>query len=149
MVALVVGGMGYGMYGYAGADHLGILDSPIVADRAQSACDQLSKDVRAVVDSGSGAVEIAARIRAQDAGISRLIASMNELGPDRLRGDHPAVYWVQDWQTLLDLREDYADDLVAGRHPTLVIPTVDAIPITHRMTDLSFCTMVDDLAKIS
>lgn len=137
------------MYGYANADHLAILDSSIVADRARSACDQLSKDVKAVAVSGGGAAQIAAQVRAQDGGIRRLIAAMNELGQERLQDDHPAAYWVQDWQTLLTLREGYADDLLTGRHPTLVIPTVDAIPITRRMTELSSCTVVDDLAKIS
>lgn len=134
---------GWAMFRYLNADHPWTLNSPMVADRARSACDQLSKDVRAVAGRGSSEAEVAARIRAQDEGIRRLIASMNDLGQDRLQADHPAEFWVQDWQTLLDLRETYADDLLAGRHPTLVIPTVDDIPITHRMTELSSYTGVE------
>jgi hypothetical protein len=125
-----------GMWEYANVDHLGILDSPDVVNRASQACATMAEQIAAIPQPlpGDATGEVGA-IRAQDQALGRLVTSMEALGQDRLSHDHPAQPWIADWQTLIRLRETYADDLAAGRHPTLVIPTIDGYPITHRMSD--------------
>ena len=124
-----------GLWRYANADHLGILDDPDVVNRASLACATMAQQIAAIPQQQPGDVtgEVGA-IRTQDQALSSLVASMQALGQDRLNHDHPAQLWIADWQTLIRVRETYADDLAAGHHPTLVIPIVDGYPITHRMS---------------
>ena len=137
--ALVVGFVAVsivGLWEYANADHLGILDIPDVVNRASQACATMAQQVAAIPQPLPGDVTGEVRtIRAQDQALGRLVTSMKALGQDRLSHDHPALPWIADWQTLIQLRETYADDLAAGHDPTLVIPTIDGFPITHRMSD--------------
>ena len=138
------GVVGLGMMG--SADHLGILDSPPVEEQARAACDRLNAEIRSTAPVGPSANERVQRIRDEDGAIVRLVSSMQSLGEETLADDDPAPYWVADWETLRSLRETYADDVAAGRPPSLVVPTKDDIPITVRMTELSSCTVVDGLA---
>lgn len=131
------------------ADHLGILDDPTVMDQAESACDRLDAEVGQLGVAGAGPADRVARIRAEDVAVGHLVASMRSLGDDRLEHDHPAVSWLQDWETLVALREHYADELAVGGSPVLVVPRVDDIPVTHRMTELSSCTVVEQLAAMA
>ncbi len=144
----VIVAFGVGLWAFASADHLGILDDPAVADTAAQAC----KDLRVYVaehplPADGSPAEIARAIRAQDRGIAALIASMTALGEKRLKGDHPAVYWVSDWRWLENLRELYAFELSTGQTPMASIPVVDGYPITHRMRTLVRCSVVNALAK--
>lgn len=125
-----VGAAAVGLWRYANADHLGILDDPPVTDRAAAACRTLQD---AVADVAPGPPSDT--IRAEDAAIDDLVASMEQLGDRRLHGDDPAEAWVADWRMLRDLRERYADELAAGHDAAFVLPTVDGIPITSRMRD--------------
>jgi hypothetical protein len=139
----------YALWGYANADHLGILDDPVVATAADNACHALQSDVEAnTVPKGASVAAIAGSIRAQDVGIERLIATMRSLGNDRLEGDHPAVNWLADWETLARAREAYADTLVAGDKPELALPKVDGIPISQRMSEAAECPAVLELAAL-
>ena len=124
-----------GLWRYANADHLGILDDPDVSNHAALACTTMAQQIAAIPQAPPGDVtgEVGV-IRAQDQALTSLVTSMQALGQDRLSHDDPALLWIADWQTLIHLRETYADDLAADRHPTLVIPIVDGYPITHRMS---------------
>lgn len=147
--ALVVGFAGWVMWAYMNADHLGVLDDPVVMKAADQACQRLRVEVDAASPpAGGGAAEIARSIPLQDTAIHGLVDQMTGLGQDRLAGDHPSLSWLDDWRTLMRLREDYARDLLAGRHPHLVLPRVDGIPITHRMTELADCDVVKELATL-
>ena len=84
-------------------------------------------------------------IRVQDQGIDALLASMTALGEERLRGDHPAIYWVSEWRWLENLRELYADELEAGEKPMVTIPVIGGYPITHRMRTPVACPVVKTL----
>ncbi len=147
--ALILGVPVYGLWAYANTDHLGILDDPVVTIAADKACAALQSDTAAnTVPKGASAAAIANSIRAQDVGIERLIATMRRLGDDRLEGDHPAVKWLADWETLARVRETYADTLVAGNKPQLVPPNVDGIPISRRMSEAAECPAVLELAAL-
>jgi hypothetical protein len=127
-----------GLWEYATVDHIGILDSVDVGDRAAQACAALEEQFTSIPPPTPGdAAGAMAMIRAQDHALTGLVTSMESLGQDRLNQDNPAQQWLADWRTLIGLREVYADGLAAGLHPALEIPTVDGYPITHRMTELS------------
>jgi hypothetical protein len=49
--------------------------------------------------------------------MGRLVTSMKSLGQDRLNHDHPAQPWVADWQTLIQLREAYANVALVAIEP--------------------------------
>jgi len=125
-----------GLWRYANADHLGILDNPPVADRAAQACATMAREVAAIPPAAPGdtAGQVTV-IRAQNQALEHVVTSMTDLGPELLSGDHPANQWIADWKTLIQLREDYADALAAGSEPTFEVPTVDGYPITHRMSE--------------
>lgn len=145
----MVGCAAWGMWAYLNVDHLGVLDDPVVMAAAGQACQKLRVEVDAASPpAGGGAAEMARSIRLQDRAIQGLVDQMTRLGQDRLAGDHPSLFWLDDWRTLLRLRESYARDLLAGRKPHLVLPRVDGIPITHRMTELADCDVVKELASL-
>lgn len=138
-----------GLRAMANADHLGILDDPVVTDAATTSCATLQADVATVrVPASASTTTRIAGIRAEDAAITRLVATMRALGTERLAGDEPAVSWLEDWATLARLREKYADDLAAGGTPALTIPTVDGIAISQRMADVATCPVVAELTRV-
>ena len=148
-VAVVLGLMLYGLRAYANADHLGVLDDPVVVTAADKACAVLQAEVKAgTVPKGASAPVVAGSIRAQDAGIERLIAAMRLLGTARLEGDHPANLWLADWETLARIRESYTDTLGAGDKPRFALPTVDGIPISQRMSEAVECPVVLALTAV-
>ena len=79
-----------GLWRYANADHLGILDDPDVVNRASLACATMAQQIAAIPQQQPGDVtgEVGA-IRTQDQALSSLVASMQALGQDRLNHDHP------------------------------------------------------------
>lgn len=147
--ALVVAFWALGMWSYANADHLGVLDDPVVVLAADGACRTLAAHVEAAtVPAGSPTHELVGALHAQDAAARGLISAMEELGHDRLAGDHPALNWIEDWRTLIELRETYAGDLSAGLHPHLTVPTVDGISISRRMSEVADCQVVLTMAHL-
>jgi len=60
----------------------------------------------------------------------------------------PLRYALDDWRTLIRLRESYARDLLAGKKPHLVLPRVDGIPIAQRMTELADRDVVKKLTTL-
>ncbi|GAB3057243.1 hypothetical protein GCM10027053_18650 [Intrasporangium mesophilum] len=149
----LVGGFGtatvLGMVAYINADHVGVLDDPVVVDAADRACSDLRTQVDAAsVPAGGSASDLAESIRTQDVAVQELVDVMSRLGHDRLAGDHPPLGWLDDWRTLIRLRETYARELLAGQNARLVVPRVDGVPITRRMTALADCDVVVELTKL-
>jgi hypothetical protein len=144
--AVLLGLFLYGFWAYANADHLGVLDDPVVITAADKACTVLQAEVQAsTAPKGSSATVIVGSIRAQDVDIERLIAAMRHLGKARLEGDHPALPWLADWETLVRIREAYADSLAVGDKPHIALPKVDGIPISQRMSEAVECPVVLEL----
>ena len=135
-------------YRFAGADHLGVLDNPDVIDAVNTACSRMEESVRASAPSAnSSATAVAAAMRSQDDAILAMIGDIRSIGTDRLDGDHPATFWLDDWEVLVDLRETHADALTRGERPALTIPITEGLPITTRMDDTADCSVAAELAK--
>lgn len=150
-VLLIAVGLGVAVGGfavYASADHLGVLNDPVVVEQARAACNRLNDEVLPAGPVGTDVGERVQRIREGDAAIGRLIDTMHhQLDEEQLVDDDPVVAWIDDWETLRALRETYADELSRGGSPQLVVPTVDDVSITVRMSELSTCTVTPQLAK--
>jgi hypothetical protein len=144
--------VGVGLARYGSADHLDVLDDPVVVEAADSACVRMAAAVReAAPPAGAPAGAVASAMRAQDAAVTAMVREVRAVGAGRLRGDRPAISWLADWETLVRLREAYADAVAAGGHPALVVPVVDGVPITDRMGDAgpASCDVVGDPFSVS
>lgn len=86
-------------------------------------------------------------MRDQNDAILAMIGDIRSIGTDKLDRDHPAKFWLADWEVLIDLREKYADALTRGERPVLTIPVTDGLPITTRMDDTADCSVAAELAK--
>jgi hypothetical protein len=128
---------GYSLWTFANSDHYGVLDDPKVTSVVETACTTMATSVEAVPVPPPGATpdEVAATLRAQNQALKTLTKTVRAVGKATLDGDHPAQRWLADWDTLTDLRERYATDLLAGKTASFVVPTVDGVPITRRMSD--------------
>ena len=128
---------GYGLWAYANADHLGILDNPEVTSIVGPACTAMAAAVKHVPTPPPGAppAQVAAAVRSQNQALTTLTKTVRALGDETLDGDHPAQAWLSDWDTLIRLRERYAADLLAGKPATFTLPTVDGVPVTDRISD--------------
>ncbi|MCE6998251.1 hypothetical protein LZG04_26135 [Saccharothrix sp. S26] len=127
--ALVLGVPGFP----ACADHdrPELIDDPVVADAAESACAAMAREVHAVVGDPVQA------IRARNDAVVTMIDAVRAVGEDRIADDRPAAEWLADWRALVDARARHADDLAAGRDPGWVVPAHDGRPITERMAAVS------------
>lgn len=132
-----------GMWVYMNHDRFELLDLPAVVDRSEAACARLSTDLENLgTDDASNQARPAAtraeRITAENAAVMGLVAEVRDLGPDALDDDRPAQAWLDDWETLVELRADYAEDLAASTAAVQAprIPTDDGVPITSRMADV-------------
>lgn len=129
--------VGYGLRIYANADHLGVYDDPAVIERVEAACAELNESVEAMgpAPATEDSRAVVQWMERQDDAMRALTADVRSLGQSRLEDDHPAIFWLEDWDTLLQLRQTYAADLVAGRSARLEIPRQDGVPFTERMRE--------------
>lgn len=136
LIAVFLALSAFGLWSYSTADHLGIFNSLDVIETVESACLTMESEVSAVPPLSADArpQDLAQTIQAQNEALERLTATVRSLGQERLDADHPAQYWLSDWDTLIRLRAEYAANVEAGKPATLVIPEVDGIPITNRMS---------------
>ncbi|WP_157180803.1 hypothetical protein [Actinopolymorpha alba] len=137
LAALVVVGALWlaGLWTYAGHDRIELIDDPRVAEPAERACARM---VAALPAPAAGSqLDLRARVmRQENAAVMEMVRAVRALGTERLEDDHPTLAWLDDWEALVRLREEYATNLAAGRPATLVLPTIDGYPITHRMNDV-------------
>jgi hypothetical protein len=112
---------------YASADHRGILDDPDVTDVAEPAFERMTDTVRAAQPPAGATPEVvAAGISAQNKAIAQMIARIRTVDEETLRGDHPAVGWLEDWETVVRLRDDYAAALLQGGIRPCTSPSPEA-----------------------
>ncbi|MGJ7440522.1 hypothetical protein [Aquipuribacter sp. MA13-6] len=138
MCALFMGGfivvMVWGWWVYANHDRIGWIDDPVVADAAEQACARLHADLDDVpVTDGAPDAQQAAEIQTQNDIVLEMGEDVRSLGERRLSRDIPSQAWLEDWEDLVESRETYADNLLAGGDPELLLPTVDDVPIIERM----------------
>lgn len=142
-IALVVGVGGVlGYSAYAQHDRPELIDDPVVAEAAETACAAMTRDVR------SAAADPVQAIRARNDAVITMVDAVEAVGADRLAGDRPANLWLADWRALVDARARYADDLAAGRTPAWAVPAVDGQPITERLATVGLdCAVPPEVAE--
>lgn len=122
-----------GLWAYANHDRLELLDSDIVSDRAQRACEQLRASLPTVTQDSS-ASPTPASVREETFHVRTLVSDVRSVGATALAKDLPAEDWLADWERLATLRDEYANELERdspARRPTM--PTVDGYALAHRM----------------
>lgn len=146
LVALIAVGLWIGLWVaflvvYANQDHLGYLNSVPVRNRVAEACRTLSADLAGQTSPAAASTTdpttAAEAIRSENRTVGVMTRSVEALGQDTLAGDDPALPWLADWDTVVQLREEYAANLLAGKPARLVLPTKDGIPISWRMGDVA------------
>ncbi|WP_433281399.1 hypothetical protein [Micromonospora sp. CA-244673] len=126
-----------GFWMYANHDRPELIDNPPVSEVAESACATMRATVVAKAVPPDAPVDAQARsIREQNAAVTVMVAQVRDLDRDLRSDDRPTDAWLADWETLLEARERYADELAAGRRPHFVVPTADGGPLTDRMNSV-------------
>lgn len=137
LTVIVLGWVGVsarGLWVYANHDRIELIDDPTVVRVVNAACVRMNEQVAAsAVPAGAPVDRAAAAIRAQDAAVEEMVASVRTLGTERLANDRPTQAWLADWSTLVAAREQYAAALASGGTPTWAVPVADGKPITRRM----------------
>lgn len=134
VVAVFVAVSIVGLVEYAGHDHVDLIDRPDVVDRVQGACDRMQSELAAHPAASPGTVgAVVAEVRAEDAAVTAMVADVRAMGADALDDDIPSRDWLADWETMVRLREDWADAAAAGTPHQLVVPRSEGHPITERM----------------
>lgn len=148
---LAVAGVGFvalsalGLWVYANHDRLELIDRRDVVVAVESACAELDREVGVLQtertkDAGRGHAE---RIEAENEAVRRMVARIRSLGREVLEDDRPALMWLDDWASLVEIRHDYAATLRAGDvTPRPAVPTEEGYSITGRMEDVGLeCTI--------
>ncbi|MFC0533094.1 hypothetical protein [Phytohabitans kaempferiae] len=134
-----------GLWVYASHDPPELIDSE-VADIADRACATMQAAVAARAAPPNAPIDAKVRsIGDQNAAVRTMVAQVRGLGDERLEDDLPSAAWLVDWETLVEVREQYAQDLSAGREPRFAVPMVDGVPITDRMNDVGLDCQVPPL----
>lgn len=113
-------------------DHL---DSEVLRELAAPACLALRTELDALPDLPSDATleQRRDRVVEQEQLVGRFVEQIGAVGDAALDEDEPARAWLADWQTLITIRQDYAE---AGFTGEFAIPVEDGQPITRRMNDI-------------
>lgn len=122
---------------YAGHDRIELIDDPVIDETASQACTEMSAEVTALAPPpGESPARAAAAIRRQNAAVLAMVATVRDLGDDRLDRDHPSRAWLADWETLVQARAAQADIVETSSPAPFEVPqTEDGYPITTRMSE--------------
>ncbi|TPG17133.1 hypothetical protein EAH86_10220 [Pedococcus bigeumensis] len=125
------------LWTYANADDPDLIEQGSIARAASSACAAMRDSAAAsAVASTAPIPQRVGAINAQNDAVTELIATMNQLGPDRLQADQPADQWLEDWQRLVSARDAYARSLAAGKPKPMVLPTIDGKGLVDRLNNV-------------
>ena len=140
---------GTGLWMYMNHDHIDQIDDPVVAEAVSSACATMTDKVRTAVvpPRSSPAVRVAA-IRRQNQAVWDFVEEVLTVGNERLDGDLPSRRWLQDWETIMSLRERAAVALAVGSAPSFTMPSVEGHPIVERMNRTSDCVVPVELTTL-
>lgn len=140
----------YAMATFTRYDDPQIIDDPSVVSRVESACAQMTTSLAQPVASGSvRAVSPTSTIRAQNEAVTTMTSTIRSLGRSSLAQDRPTAEWLDNWDELVRVRANYADDLAAARTTTYIVPRIDGIPVTFRINEISVaCEVPAQLASI-
>lgn len=111
------------------------LDSEALREVAAPACRALRTELNALPTLPSDATleQRRDRVAEQEQLVGHFVEQIRLVGDAALDDDQPARAWLKDWETLVQIRQDYAG---AGFVGEFIIPIEDGQPITRRMTDI-------------
>jgi hypothetical protein len=89
----------------------------------------------AAVGRGATVAQKVGAINAQNDAVVGMVTQLEALGSDRLDSDQPAAEWVEDWQRLVKVRDDYARGLASGKTKPFVVPTIDGHSLVDRLNN--------------
>lgn len=125
-----------------------LIDDPSVISKVESACAEMTASLAQPVASGSiRAVSQASTIRAQNEAVEAMTSAIRSLGRSSLAQDRPTAEWLTNWDELVRVRTNYADDLAASRSTTYIVPRIEGVPVTFRINEVSVaCEVPPQLA---
>lgn len=116
----------------------GLIDDTELISVIERECDQMTSEVESLPIDGTPRRQ-AQTIAAQNVAIDDMLADIRSVGPTVLANDPPTEEWLADWEQLVDAREAYAEDLLAGSQHRLEVPHDDrGRDIDVRMDDVFF-----------
>jgi hypothetical protein len=96
--------------------------------------------------------EQAAIVIDQDRAVERMLRAIRQVDARTREADKPTDMWLDDWDRLVEAREQFADLVARGKRPVLHIPRdADGNFVDERMNDVwlttTECTVPDDLVN--
>jgi len=135
-VALVVMSLSK-LWSYANADDVEVVEQSHLVAVANAACDRMREaTAKAAVGTSAVVRQRVGAINAQNDAVTEMVVAMRSLGPSVLASDPPSSRWVEDWQRLITVRDDYARSLAAGHPRPMRLPTVEGTPLLDRLNDV-------------
>ena len=125
-----------------------LIDDPSVVSKVESACAQMTASLAQPTAGGSiRAISPASTIKAQNAAVLTMTSDIRSLGRSSLAQDQPTAEWLDNWDELVRVRANYADDLAASRTTTYIVPRIGGVPVTFRINEISVaCEVPPQLA---
>ncbi len=121
---------------YAGDDAPGFIEDEGLLDSIADECSLMTSTVESMPVSGSPQRQ-AATIADQSRAIELMVATIRADHPETVLNDQPAEQWLQDWERLVQARDDYALALLREPNASFEVPLdPDGDPITERMDDV-------------
>ena len=125
------------LWSFAHVDNPAVIERPAIVRTATSHCAAM-RDATAAAAVGTSASipQRVGAINAQNDAVTEMVVAMRSLGPSVLASDPPTSRWVEDWQRLITVRDDYARSLAAGHPRPMRLPTVEGTPLLDRLNDV-------------
>ncbi|MEG9225812.1 hypothetical protein [Aeromicrobium sp. Sec7.5] len=132
----------------AGSSDLRVsIDEPQIVDAVDAGCSTMAAGVEPVSVDGLD-VDRPNRIEAQTAVVRDVVASWREIDADLRASDEPFDDWLDDWDRLVEARDDYVAELRSNPSALFEEPEVDGEPISTRMDAvLTGCPVPDTLLR--
>ncbi|WP_270888672.1 hypothetical protein [Pedococcus sp. 5OH_020] len=122
------------LWSFAHTDDPDVLEQSVITRTAAAACARMRDTAsEAAVGTTAPISQRVGAINAQNDAVTELVATMEQLGAERLASDRPVERWLADWQRLVAARDGYAQSLAAGRPRPMHLPVVDGRPLVERL----------------
>jgi hypothetical protein len=115
--------------------------------RIEQVCTTTIKRLRALppVSSPPTNAKVAQRARAETGELTRMVADLRAVHPQRAAAAQALSKWLDDWDSLLAVRHAYAREVAArGRKAEIVIPAANGTAITVRMNRYAESKSIED-----
>jgi hypothetical protein len=126
------------LWAYANTDDPTVIENPDVARVANAACAALRDEATSLgVATTAPIQQRVGAINAQNDAVTELVNRINRLvSATELQRDQPAASWLEDWQRLVQVRDDYARALASGHPRPMAMPVIDGQTLQQRLNDV-------------